>query len=105
VTPAETARQEAARQAVALAFGIAGVLLLIVIQRKLGGSVFDAMQAEHDRADPSGAARRRMQAALTAARRWDRAATVLFRVGPRASFWWAMDRAERARAAYEAERG
>src|SRR5215469_7648925 len=103
MTPSDTAKNEAAKQAVALAFGIAGMLLLILVQRKLGGGLMAAVEAEQDRIDPSGAARRRMQAAQTASKRWDRAATILFRVGPRRSFWWALDRAERARAAYEAE--
>jgi|SRR5215469_9009739 len=103
-SPRETAQNEAARQAVALAFGVAGMVLLILVQRKMGGGLFAAVEAEQDRVDPSGAQRRRMENHLRAARQWDRMSTILFRYGPSRAFGWAWAKAEQARTAYERER-
>ena len=101
-TPRAVAEREAARQAVALAFAIAGTIALIVIQKQLGGgTLFDVLSAEHD---PAAAARRRMEAAQRAAKRWDRRASWLFVYGPERAFRYAFDRGEAARKAYEAER-
>ena len=104
MTPGDTARNEAARQAVALAFGIAGMVLLILVQRKLGGGLLGALQAEQDHIDPSGAQRRRMENALKSAKQWDRMSTVLFRYGPSRAFGWAWGKAQQARSRYEQER-
>lgn len=104
MTPRETAQNEAAKQAVALAFGIAATVVLILLQRRMGGGIVAAIEAEAARVDPAGAARRRMEAAQRSAKRWDRAAGWSFRYGPNRLFWACQDRAQAARDAYEAER-
>ena len=97
-TPGQAASTEAARQAVALAFGVASALVLIAIQRKWG------LLSLADEADPSAAARRRMARAQRDASRWDRAARWLFTRGAFGAARAAHKRAEAAREAYEAER-
>lgn len=104
MTPADTAKNEAAKQAVALAFMIAGAVLLVALQRKMGGGIIGALEQEQERVDPTGAQRRRMESARKAAKRWDRASTVMFRYGPARAFSWAWGHAEAARKAYDAER-
>ena len=101
-TPRKVAENEAARQAVTLVFTVVTIGILIVMQRK--GGLGDMMQAQHDRVDPSGAARRRMAAAQRAAARWDRAADYLFRVDLVTLARQANQRAEAAREAFERER-
>jgi hypothetical protein len=103
-TPGDVARTEAARQAVMLGFGLLGAVALIAMQRKFGGGLFEAIQMEADKVDPSGAARRRMDQALKDEARWRRAALVLWRVGPWRAARWAHRNAEKARARYEGER-
>lgn len=101
-TPAEVARNEAARQAVALAFAVAGAALLIMLQKRLGAGLADIVQA--DQHDTAGQSRRRMEAAQRSAQRWDRATVWLWRFGPWRVAQAANRRAEAARRAYEAER-
>lgn len=101
MNPAETAKNEAARQAVMLAFGVVGLLIVIPLYRRLAEQQAAAMRAA---ADPSEQAAARMRRAQNDAKRWDRLQTVFMRYGPQRAFWWAHDRAERARRAYDAER-
>jgi hypothetical protein len=75
LTPAETAQNEAARQAVVLAFSVAGILLYVAAQRAAG--------------DPDFYRGLRMRAS----KKVERGMALLAR--------WAWHEAERAREAYE----
>lgn len=107
MTPAETARNEAAKQAVMLVFGIAAALLMLPLYKRLAEQQAEAMASQahliSERADPVMERIRRAQAALETAKRWDRIAGMLFVLGPQRAFWWAHDQAEKARAIYRAE--
>jgi len=100
-SPAEAARTEAARQAVALAFAAVTVVALLPFQRRL---IDMLMSGEREEVNPSGAREDRMRAAQQAAGRWDRATALLWQYGPWRAARWAHRRAEAARRAYEAER-
>lgn len=102
MTPAETARNEAAKQAVAMGFAIVGILIMIPLYRKMGREFAASQIAQTDPIERSIASAR---AAQQAAKRWDKLSTILFRYGPSRAYWWASDRAEAARKAYDAERG
>lgn len=100
-TPADVAKNEAARQAVMLIFGALTLLALMPLQRRMMDQLTRTVTDQHD---PSGAARKRMQDAQQGAGRWDRAARLLWTYGPARAALWAHRRAEAARQAYEQER-
>lgn len=95
-TPGEAASVEAARQAVIFAFGIAGAIVLLWMSER---------QHEHMAATLGlGGSEGRMRRAQQSADRWDKLARWFFihrAFGPARE---AHKRAEKARAAYEAER-
>jgi hypothetical protein len=96
--PRQVAENEAARQSVALAFGIAGVIVVLLLQKKYG-----PLQAMLAHADPSAESLRRMESAQAAKRRWSRVADWLWSV--RLPGWrTALAKAESAHQAYERER-
>jgi ABC-type nickel/cobalt efflux system permease component RcnA len=101
VTPGETAKTEAAKQAVILAFGILALLAMWPLYRRMAEQQAQTLRSVHD---PSAVSLERMRAAASAAKRWDRVSTVMFRFGPARGFDWAWGRAQAARRAYEAER-
>jgi hypothetical protein len=100
-TPAEVAQAEAARQAVILVFAALTLIALMPLQRRLVEQMTAGMR---DPRDTSGAQEARMRAAAQAASRWDKAAAVLWQVGPWRAARWCHRRAEAAREAYQAER-
>lgn len=102
--PRQVAENEAARQLVGLAFTVITLAVVIIMNRKMPGGLAEMMSAEHDRADPSGAAQRRMREAQRSAARWDAAAAYLFRVDLVRLAKRAHRRAQRARRALEAEK-
>lgn len=107
-TPAETARNEAAKQAVMLGFALVTFALMWPLYRKMAMQQAETMRnlLPHDPVMREVTDREaRQQAAQRAAKRWDRLSTVLFRYGPSRSFSWAWGRAEKVRKAYDAERG
>ena len=97
-SPAETAKEEAARQAVGLLFGLAAAALFVLVQKKMGAVGIQ------DYLDPQGAPLRRMEAAKRAQERWDRVSVWCWRFGPWQAAMVAHRRAEAARRRYEAER-
>lgn len=101
MTPADTAKNEAAKQAVIFAFAILGALAMIPFYKRMQEAQAAMLR---DAIDPTERQADRMRAALESARRWDRVASLCFTFGTQRAFWWAHDKAERARAAYEAER-
>ena len=97
-TPRGVAEAEAARQAVILAFAVAGTLILIEIQKLTGTGLWALLEGGTD------AKTRRMAAAVKSAAAWDRRAAWLFTHCLFDAAKWAHRRAEAAREAYEAER-
>ena len=99
MTPGETAKAEAAKQAVILAASLLGMLAMWPVYRKL----MQAQQAALSHADPAMAEIDARAHALQTARRYDRLASYLLWTGPSRAFWWAHDRAEQARKMARAE--
>jgi hypothetical protein len=91
MTPADTARNEAARQAVALVFTIAAALAVMTIQRRMLRGVL-----------PGGPTP--LEDAAGRERRWGRAAVWLWHAGFLRPARWAEMRSEQARRDYERER-
>ena len=102
MTPAETAKNEAAKQAVILAFGVVSMLLMVKFYKSIAARQADAMRGAGLR-DPVmadiEAAEARQRASERAAKTWDRLTTLAFRYGPDRLFSWTWDRAEAARKA------
>lgn len=96
-TPADVAQREAAKQAVALAFGIAGALAMIPIYKRIARSQADALRSVLPH-DPAMREVEQRQAAAAAARakvrHWHRLAGYLWPVSSSAAMW-ALRRAER----------
>lgn len=101
MTPGETARNEAAKQAVVLVFAVLGAVAMLPLYRRITEAQAAAMRQV---VDPTEAQRDRMRGHLESAKRWDRVASACFLFGTQRAFWWAHDKAEKSRAAYEAER-
>ena len=94
-SPRQVAEKEAVKQAVGLAFTLVAVGIMVWVQRK---------STPVNPLDSAGMARRRMEIAQQAARRWDRIAAYCFRTDMVRLAGMAHQRAEAARAAYERER-
>lgn len=92
MTPGQVASNEAAKQAVVLAFGIATVLILMPIYRRIAHA-----QGQAIRADPVLVKIAALEAARDArarrALKWQRIADVLWPLSPAAAVW-ALRRAE-----------
>jgi hypothetical protein len=99
MTPGESARAEAAKQAVILAASLIGMLAMWPVYKRL----IREQQAALGHGDPAMAEIDARARALESARRYDRLASYLFWVAPGRAFWWAHDKAEQARKAARAE--
>ena len=92
LTPRAAAETEAARQAVMLAFGLAGAFIIMCLQRKM---MREFMPGHQDQ---------RMAEARTRERRWGTTAVWLWRLDMFRAARWAELKSVRARAEYEAMR-
>lgn len=93
-TPGEIAANEAARQAVILAFGLTGAIVVMLLQRQIMRELMP----------DSVTLTQRIEAALARERRWGKAAVRLWQAGFLRAARWAEDRAQRARREYESLR-
>jgi hypothetical protein len=95
----ETAKQEAAKQAVILVAGLVSLAIMWPLYRRMLAQQADQLRGIMPRdsalSELEDRERARM-AAKAAARRWDAITTVMFRYGPRRGFAWAWGKAEAA---------
>jgi hypothetical protein len=88
----ETPRDLVVREAIGLAFAVAGALILFAMQKRLLDGVGGTQSGQ------------RMQAALAEESRWHKATVWLWRYGPFKAAQAAGAKADAARTAYEQER-